>query len=137
MSFYHAGDDSGINLDPDGESYNRGYRAGHKAAMHKAIKAFHEVEQILGKALGYPWYKDDKKNFPNATEADGVCVGDNIAESLAMEAATAINKYRNKYLECLVDRLLTFRDDHPDLWECVLRDNPKKIRALARFIDEL
>lgn len=49
-----------------------------------------EVEQILGKALGYPWYKDDQKNFPNSTEADGVCVGEHVPSSIAMEAANRI-----------------------------------------------
>lgn len=54
-----------------------------------------EVEQVLGKALGYPWYKDDPKNFPDATEADGVCVGDHVPGSIAAEAAdrlTAANQ---------------------------------------------
>ena len=46
-----------------------------------------EICQILGKALGYPWYKDDQKNFPGAAEEDGVCVGDHVAASIAMEAA--------------------------------------------------
>jgi hypothetical protein len=45
-----------------------------------------EIEQTLGQALGYPWYKDDLKNFPGATEADGVCVGEHVAETLAAEA---------------------------------------------------
>ena len=49
-----------------------------------------EVCQILGKALGYPWFKDDPKNFPDATEEDGVCVGDHVGESLAEEAAKKI-----------------------------------------------
>lgn len=49
-----------------------------------------EVCQILGKALGYPWFKDDQKNFPGATKADGVCVGDHVAESIAEEAAKKI-----------------------------------------------
>lgn len=48
------------------------------------------IQQILGKALHYPWYKDDQKNFPGATEENGVCVGDHVAESLAMEAAKRI-----------------------------------------------
>lgn len=43
--------------------------------------------QTLGKALGYPWFKDDPENFPDATEAHGVCVGDHVAETLAAEAA--------------------------------------------------
>src|ERR1035437_2186533 len=35
-------------------------------------KMNNEVCQVLGQALGwYPWYKDDQKNFPGATEKDG------------------------------------------------------------------
>lgn len=49
-----------------------------------------EVVQTLGKALRYPWFKDDPANFPGATEADGVAVGDHVAETLAMEAARRI-----------------------------------------------
>ena len=56
----------------------------------KMIKESEAIEQILGKALGYPWYKDDPKNFPNAAEADGVCVAPNTAASLAMHAADKI-----------------------------------------------
>ena len=51
------------------------------------VKNEDEVQQILGKALGYPWFKDDLINFPNATEADGVCVGDHVSITLAMEIA--------------------------------------------------
>jgi DNA repair exonuclease SbcCD ATPase subunit len=53
-------------------------------------KSADEVEQSLGKALGYPWFKDDQKNFPGATKADGVCVGDHVPESIADEAAKRI-----------------------------------------------
>jgi hypothetical protein len=49
-----------------------------------------EICQILGRALGYPWFKDDQMNFPGATEANGVCVGDHVAVTLAMEAARKI-----------------------------------------------
>jgi hypothetical protein len=49
-----------------------------------------EVEQTLGAALGMPWFKDDQKNFPGATEADGVCVGEHIPATIAMEAAQMI-----------------------------------------------
>jgi hypothetical protein len=49
-----------------------------------------EVCQTLGKALGYPWFKDDPTNFPGATEADGVCVGDAVADDLAQQAAERI-----------------------------------------------
>lgn len=54
------------------------------------IQEYRELEQILGKALGYPWYRDDQKNFPGATEADGVCVGEHVPITLAMEAAEKI-----------------------------------------------
>ena len=50
-----------------------------------------EAEQILGKALGYPWYKDDQKNFPGCTETDGVCTGGHTLVTLAMEAAKRIS----------------------------------------------
>jgi len=67
--------------------------------VDRAKKESQEIEQILGKALGYPWYKDDPKNFPNATEADGVCVGPNIAASLAMEAADRIKNLEDKLMD--------------------------------------
>ena len=57
---------------------------------HVCSKINEEICQILGKVLGYPWFKDDKKNFPDATEVDGVCVGDHVAESIADEAASRI-----------------------------------------------
>ncbi len=55
-----------------------------------AAQESHEIEQILGPALGYPPYSGDQKNFPGATEADGVCVGEHVAASLAAEAADKI-----------------------------------------------
>lgn len=60
-----------------------------------------DIEQTCGKVLGYPRYYDDQKNFPGATEKDGVCVGEHVASSIAAELA---NKYRdllarNKRLE--------------------------------------
>lgn len=58
-----------------------------------------EIEQILGKALGYPMRKDDQKNFPGATEADGVCVGDNTACSLANEAAKRIEDLEDSQMD--------------------------------------
>ena len=46
-----------------------------------------QIEQTCGKVLGYPWFKDDQKNFPGATENDGVCVGDHVAETIVSELA--------------------------------------------------
>jgi hypothetical protein len=59
-----------------------------------------EVCQRLGKALGYPWFKDDQENFPSATEESGVCTGDHVAETIAAEAARRIGN-----LEAERDRL--------------------------------
>ena len=67
------------------------------STIQRYKKESEEIEQILGKALGYPWFKDDQCNFPNATEADGVAVGDHTAWSLAMEAADKI-KHLEKQL---------------------------------------
>lgn len=53
-----------------------------------------DISQVLGKVLGYPWFKDDRANFPDATEADGVCVGEHVAISLADEAAAKIARLR-------------------------------------------
>jgi len=55
-------------------------------------KQDNEIQQILGKVLGYPWFKDDQKNFPGATDENGVCVGDNVAVTLAMQAARRITE---------------------------------------------
>ena len=74
--------------------------AGAILQNEKYKKEMVEIEQILGKTLGYPWFKDDQCNFPNATEADGVAVGDHTAWSLAMEAAEKI-----KELQDQLDRL--------------------------------
>lgn len=57
-------------------------------------KEQYEVEQILGKALEYPFYSEDKKNFPDSTKEDGVCVGEHTIVTLAMEAAREIERLR-------------------------------------------
>ena len=56
-----------------------------KALEKLSMESDNRIEQAIGKVLGYPAYKDDQKNFPNATESNGVCVGDHVAESLVME----------------------------------------------------
>jgi hypothetical protein len=56
-------------------------------------KEYRNVEQILGKVLGYPAFRDDPKNFPNHSKDDDlVCVGDSTTSSLAMEAANKIKE---------------------------------------------
>lgn len=52
--------------------------------------------QVLGTALGYPWFKDDQKNFPGTVETDGVCVGEHVAESIVLEAARTIRSLQTE-----------------------------------------
>lgn len=53
-----------------------------------------EAQQVAGKALGYPWYKDDLATFPGATESDGVCIGEHAGATIVCELATAYGKLR-------------------------------------------
>ncbi len=68
-----------------------------------------EVCQRLGKALGYPWFKDDQTNFSGATEENGVCTGEHVAESIAAEAAAEIERLRAQATaaEAARDKLLS------------------------------
>lgn len=59
----------------------------------------HEVEQILGRVLGYPRYCDDQDNFPGALFEDGVCVGEHVPATLAAEAAAALATARTRIAE--------------------------------------
>ena len=70
--------------------------AGAILQNEKYKKEMEEIEQILGKTLGYPWFKDDQCNFPNATEADGVAIGDHTAWSLAHQAADRIKELQEQ-----------------------------------------
>ncbi len=89
-----------MHINQDYESgYDRGYADGYAKAKVRiehiigaVVKSNDEICQTLAQALGYPWFKDDQKNFPGATEAQGVCYGDHVAETLAMEAARRIKE---------------------------------------------
>jgi hypothetical protein len=66
------------------------------AAREDAAVSDSKVCQTLGAALGMFRFCDDQKNFPGTTEADGVCVGEHVAETLAMEAARRIVDLQEK-----------------------------------------
>lgn len=53
-----------------------------------ATREFRDIEQVAGKALGYVWFKDDQKNFPGATDADGVCIGEHVPGTIVAELAS-------------------------------------------------
>jgi len=78
-----------------------------KRLEHGTAKQNLEIEQTCGKVLDYPWFKDDQKNFPEATEKDGVCVGEHVAETIAAELARKYTeaKERIKRLEEAGDSL--------------------------------
>jgi hypothetical protein len=46
-------------------------------------------QQAAGKALGYPWFKDDQRNFPGASDENGVCIGEHVEETIVEELAGA------------------------------------------------
>ncbi len=63
-------------------------------AQNTALKhADRTTKQTLGKALGYPWWKD---SYADMTASDGVCVNAKTSESLAMEAAAEIARLQNE-----------------------------------------
>lgn len=78
------------------------------------------VEQALGAALGYPRYCDDQVNFPGTTEADGVCVGEHVAGTIAMEAAGKIVKLKaatnpsDAHIDALFQRVYAYACSVPD-----------------------
>ena len=58
------------------------------AEIRRLRAALREIEQVLGKALGYPLYGPEM--FPDGVPDGSVCVGDHVPESLADEAAARI-----------------------------------------------
>ena len=67
-----------------------------KLLEHGIAKQHLEIEQTCGKVLDYPWFKDDQKNFPGATEKDGVCVGEHVAETIAAELARKYTEAKDR-----------------------------------------
>ena len=61
-----------------------------KATAYK--QELDEIEQILGKVLGFPWRYKDQAVFPGATVYDGVETGHLLTVDLAVLAATGLRK---------------------------------------------
>lgn len=57
------------------------------------------IEQVLGRELGMTRFCDDQKNWPGATDEDGVCVGEHTALTLAMTAADELTRLRERVKE--------------------------------------
>lgn len=54
------------------------------------------VEQLAGKALNYPYYYKDKKNFPDATKKDGVCIGEHVPVTIVDELVGEFKRQKKK-----------------------------------------
>ena len=108
-----------------------------KDAQHTIDGAFlelHEAEQVLGQASGYyPWFKDDQKNFPGATEKDGVCVGEHTVVTLAMETVDRLKKY-----EALEGAIRDFLSRRVDIFPEIMGiDNVRSFNRLERTLEDL
>ena len=111
---------------------------------HKAAIDNEDICQALGKVLGYPWYKDDPKNFSGATEESGVCVGEHVAVTIAAEAAKKIEIQRemildrDKYIEELVEcdekmhKEYEWLEDRLEGLQEVIEERDRKIESLER-----
>jgi hypothetical protein len=92
--FWRSGDSARNILAREAADEIERLRAWKEKVIDQARRDEDSICQDLGRALGFPWYKDDPANFPNATEADGVCVGDLVGVVLAEMAADKIAALR-------------------------------------------
>lgn len=94
-----------------------------------------EVEQVLGKALYYPYYSEDQKNFPGSTKEDGVCVGDHVPESL-LDAASKFIEDRATAAEKRLQEIVVLQTKNKELQDEVKRLNEAN-RKLTYFYDSM
>lgn len=97
-----------------------------------------EVCQTLGRALGYPRFADDQRNFPGATDEHGICVGDHVAESLASEAASSLASLRGQLeamaaeRDTLIRRYILPPSDTCPTWDVMMSEQ----QGLAEYDTE-
>lgn len=107
-----------------------------KERLRKAYSIVNdEICQTLGKVLGYPWFKDDLKNFPDATEKNGVCVGEHVAETIAEEAAEHIKKNKSVLTSTVAQRdgyIIQRNELHAEVEELEAKLQRKHDEALSR-----
>ena len=77
------------------------------------IQMQHEVCQTLGKALGFPMYKDDQVVFPGADDSIGYFTEPHTAESMADLALDRIvaHERREKVLRLALEMIVQQCDD--------------------------
>jgi predicted metal-dependent phosphoesterase TrpH len=89
------------------------------------------IQQELGKKLGYPWFKDSQEHFPGATEASGVCVGDHVGGTLAIEAAEKIRDLRAE-VEKLKEQL--YAEIKKNTITIPIRPEPSRLEIAAMLL---
>src|SRR3990167_5043212 len=107
-----------------------GAAAEYKMLMQQAVSERDDVRRRLADAeariqtLREAIDKDDQKNFPGATEADGVCVGEHVAASIAAEAARRVREVEEA-LHGLLSKNTRMRPvaefENPDEWIVVTK----------------
>lgn len=117
--------------------YNRELQKRNEQLREACAKSNEEICQTLGKVLGYPWFKDDLKNFPDATEETGVCVGDHVAETIAEEAAEHIVKLQRKYDEAFTGLLGSSRGECVDWGRRERQEEIDKLRKVAQEVVDM
>lgn len=132
--------DEGLAADIIESAINTAVESERKRLAASMDKVSSDVCQTLGKVLGYPWFRDDPANFPTATEADGVCVGEHVPETIAAEAAKEIVRLRGAVAPLLAllreaESLCKMIDEHE-----ILRSSPDyatKTLSVKPHIDDI
>lgn len=91
--------------------------------MDASAKENYEIDQILGRALRYPRYADDPKNFHESIGSEDVCTGEHVPVTLAMEAGKRIEVLERAIVDAAVplevlaasDAALPYREIGPEL----------------------
>ena len=89
---------------------------------------------MLGAALGYPWFKDDQKNFPGSTEADGVCVGEHAPSTIAQEIVTRLADKTAECVSICADKLAGLTELRAQLTE-VRAHRDRLVEAVKPFAE--
>lgn len=103
------------------------------ARLRNAMSASsEEICQTAGKALGYPWFKDDQKNFPGADDTWGVCVGEHVSETIVEELAKAFVKLSSRLETAAADRKASDEE-----WQQQVLDREKQLLKYIEFVGDL
>lgn len=93
-----------------------------------------EVEQVLAEALDYPRFVDDPQNFPQATEADGFCVGEMTPAALAEQLAKQFALQNEQNTSFLVQALT--KGTETSSMAAALAQEQKDFKVLAELFEK-